>query len=223
MPDFGSTTSFFTWQSNLFLDTLLHHCAWSMDGEADTIRFYFDGMEQNVFVRYAPEPPNKVYTGLPIEGDIGIASPALGNPQDLMEGIVDEFRISRGARTPEWIRTEYRNQSDAAFFQFGEEERQVGIAPHAPEIAARLRVYPNPFQAHTRIEFEVDRSRVEVAVYDLSGRQVRVLHPARVRTGAIRLEWDGRTDGGRQVARGIYFIRVRVGATSFGNKVILAR
>ena len=130
-PDFAQG-GFFTWHPAT-LDTLLHQFVWAMDGVADTIRFYFDGVEQDILLRSQPPsaPPNfKVYRGLQLKGHIGIAGPLFGNNNrfDLMEGIVDEYRIQTGVRRPNWVATEYNNLSDpASFYVFGAEDNGTPV------------------------------------------------------------------------------------------------
>ena len=124
-PDFAQG-GFFTWHPAT-LDTLLHQFVWAMDGVADTIRFYFDGVEADILLRAAP-PNSRVYRGLRLKGEIGIASPLFGNHFDLMEGIVDEFRIQTGVRRPNWVATEYNNISDpASFYVFGTEDNGTPV------------------------------------------------------------------------------------------------
>ncbi|MCA9753729.1 MAG: T9SS type A sorting domain-containing protein, partial [Gemmatimonadetes bacterium] len=65
--------------------------------------------------------------------------------------------------------------------------------------ALPLRVWPNPAPAGARA-VELSAAEAEIAIFDLAGRRIRTL-PA----GAAR--WDLRTDLGRPVAAGIYFLR----------------
>jgi hypothetical protein len=49
--------------------------------------------------------------------------------------------------------------------------------------------------------------RVQVHVYDVAGRKVRLLADRVFPAGEQTLVWDGTDDGGRKVARGVYFVR----------------
>lgn len=51
---------------------------------------------------------------------------------------------------------------------------------------------------------------VRVALYDLRGRQIRVLHDEPKMAGPMALEWDGLDDGGRQAPPGHYILRIEV-------------
>jgi len=76
----------------------------------------------------------------------------------------------------------------------------------APARATRLLAnYPNPFNPSTSIAFELAKnSQVSLAVYDLSGRQIRSLVDGHLPPGDYRREWDGLDDRGRSVSSGVY-------------------
>jgi hypothetical protein len=59
--------------------------------------------------------------------------------------------------------------------------------------------------------------RVEVKVYDVSGRLVRTLADRQFAPGKYTLTWDGTDNGGRQVARGVYFTQVRFVGRGFNE------
>ncbi len=66
------------------------------------------------------------------------------------------------------------------------------------------KVHPNPFNPRASFELEVKRDqRVTVAVYDLAGRRVQVLHEGMVSAGVVR----NFTLQGNDLGSGIYFIR----------------
>jgi hypothetical protein len=79
--------------------------------------------------------------------------------------------------------------------------------------------HPNPFNAVTRLSFSLERaSRVRLAVYDVSGRAVRILV-------------DGARDGGRHeilfdgsgLASGVYLLRMQSGAFGATTKLLLLK
>jgi hypothetical protein len=49
--------------------------------------------------------------------------------------------------------------------------------------------------------------RARICVYDLAGRQVRLLADRVFPAGEQTLTWDGTDDAGRKLARGVYFVR----------------
>jgi C1A family cysteine protease len=83
---------------------------------------------------------------------------------------------------------------------------------------------PNPFRQASTIQFLVtDPAPVELAVYDVSGRLVRVLASGPRPAGPDTVTWDGRDEAGRRVAAGVYFARLTQGETSVTSKLALIR
>ena len=76
--------------------------------------------------------------------------------------------------------------------------------------------FPNPFKDTTRISFGLTRmSTVSIVVYDTTLRPVRTLRdnvvmPAGNYTGENGIGWDGKTSGGEDLARGIYYCQIIV-------------
>jgi flagellar hook assembly protein FlgD len=81
---------------------------------------------------------------------------------------------------------------------------------------------PNPFRGGTQFEFTLARSaRVELAVYDVMGREVRRLAPAHDwPAGVHALAWDGRRDDGAPAGPGLYYARLRVDGASHIRTVV---
>jgi len=73
-----------------------------------------------------------------------------------------------------------------------------------------LGCFPNPFNPSTTIAFSVpERKRVKIAVFDVSGRQIRILVDGiDHEPGRHEVVWHGRDDEGRPVASGTYFYRM---------------
>jgi hypothetical protein len=75
----------------------------------------------------------------------------------------------------------------------------------------------NPLKSgQAKIHFGLAKSdRVQVQVYDVSGRLVRTLADRQFPAGTHDLVWDGVDNGGRQVARGVYFTQVKYYSSKF--------
>jgi len=83
---------------------------------------------------------------------------------------------------------------------------------------------PNPFNPSTTIAFSVsERGRVDLHVYDVSGRRVRALVEREVPAGNHTSLWDGRDDAGRAVASGVYFYRIVAGSFVASQKMVLLK
>lgn len=96
----------------------------------------------------------------------------------------------------------------------------LGSDPNAPahEIPTSFALrqnFPNPFNPTTRIRFELpDPGHVALAVYDVTGRKVRVLVDEYRNPGEHEVLWNGRDDSGMPAASGIYFYTISVTGTS---------
>ncbi len=64
---------------------------------------------------------------------------------------------------------------------------------------------------------------LRAGIYDLRGRRVRVLHTGDAGPGEHVLSWDGRTDGGREAASGVYLLRVVAGDARLVGRVVVVR
>lgn len=80
-----------------------------------------------------------------------------------------------------------------------------------PQKIVLFRNYPNPFNAETMIRLSLPRAgHVRLVLYDMLGRQVRVLADERLSAGFHSIPWDGRDAGGREAASGMYFCKLHV-------------
>lgn len=78
-----------------------------------------------------------------------------------------------------------------------------------PETVNLLSNYPNPFNPRTTIRFELPyEQEVQVMVYDLLGRRVRMLYHAHAAAGQHSVLWDGTNEEGVPVAAGVYLYRL---------------
>jgi len=82
---------------------------------------------------------------------------------------------------------------------------------------------PNPFNPETRINFETGSAgRVELRIYDVSGRKVRTFSEMFPR-GVNCFTWDGSDGNGTRVASGQYFVVLEGRAWRARGKVLLLR
>ncbi len=68
--------------------------------------------------------------------------------------------------------------------------------------------YPNPFNPITTIPFDLpEPSVVTLALYDLMGREVRVLIRGEVPAGFQRVPWEGTDNRGNPLSSGVYLVK----------------
>jgi glucose/arabinose dehydrogenase len=84
--------------------------------------------------------------------------------------------------------------------------------------------YPNPFNPATTMTYQMGREeRVELAIFDLAGQQVRILVDAEQPAGSYAVVWDGRDDQGRPAASGTYLYRLLAGAFQQTRQLTLVK
>jgi hypothetical protein len=99
----------------------------------------------------------------------------------------------------------------------------------APPLRARWSLrnaWPNPSAGGVTIDYAApaDGGEHTVTVYDAAGRAVSVLFSGSRPEGDHRVTWDGRDALGRQVASGVYFVRLRSrDAAIVSRKLVLLR
>ena len=133
-----------------------------------------------------------------------------------------------------------RHQIGFAFIEYPLEEAIINgkglpssIAEPSPVHTFKLaQNYPNPLlfaednaTAHaTVIRYHLDApAPVELAIYDLQGRQVKMLFQGPASPGEHRALWDGRDTRGEQAPSGVYFYRLEVGRFAQVRKLVLVR
>ena len=93
--------------------------------------------------------------------------------------------------------------------------------PHSVALHA---AYPNPFNGKTTLRFDVpSTSPVQLALYDVLGRPVRVWTMHELAPGQYAQTWDGRDQDGRSAGTGVYVYRLRVGDTLRSGRLLLLR
>lgn len=104
----------------------------------------------------------------------------------------------------------------------------VGVAAGSSPAAGRglriLAVNPNPLRPFALVSYELAlRGHVAVRVYDLQGRLVRTLADGVIEPGAHSAFFDGRSDRGRDLASGTYFLRIEGGGEHAIEKLSVLR
>ena len=83
---------------------------------------------------------------------------------------------------------------------------------------------PNPFHTQTGIRYVLPRAeRVEIGIYDVSGRLVRTLVDAVVPAGVHEAVWAGRDESGRRVPPGVFLYRLRAGNTAQTRRLVFLK
>ena len=93
-----------------------------------------------------------------------------------------------------------------------------------PQAFALYESYPNPFNGTTTIKYQLAQtSEVQLAIYNLEGQKEATLMAGRRQPGTYTLLWDGRDDGGRSLASGVYLCRLASATQAEARKLLLLR
>lgn len=112
---------------------------------------------------------------------------------------------------------------DDVLLVLGSNPGGVGETSHAVELQLHP-AGPNPAAGPAALRLELPRAaRVDVRVFDASGRQVRTLVDGALEAGSHPLVWDGCDRGGRQAEAGVYWIRARAEGQERNERIVLAR
>lgn len=102
-----------------------------------------------------------------------------------------------------------------------------GLTPVTQDIMPgprRLTAHPNPFNPSTLFTVVLaGDGPVSLNVYDAAGRRVRTLVDGPRAAGTLRVRWDGRDDGGRQMSAGVYLARLQTQGRQESRKLLLLK
>jgi hypothetical protein len=83
---------------------------------------------------------------------------------------------------------------------------------------------PNPFAGSTRISLSVPvGGEATVSIFDAAGRKVYEIYRGEVTQGVNNFSWNGMDGSGRELASGVYFCKIEVGAISVSRKMLKIR
>jgi hypothetical protein len=85
------------------------------------------------------------------------------------------------------------------------------------------KVYPNPFNDNTRIEFFAKENSdvFNVNVYDVNGKQLINLFNARPSLGLNTIDWNGTDAAGNKLPQGIYYFTIASAKGTATDKLII--
>jgi hypothetical protein len=140
------------------------------------------------------------------------------NPPEGTTGVVAEFWSS------EYAVSSRRPYILVSFSAVSGAEDDGGAPAHPFSLSQNV---PNPFNPHTRISYsipeEAANKRVLLKIFDVAGRQVRILVNAPQAAGGYVVAWDGTNDKGNKVASGVYFYRLQWNGRKQTKKMVLLR
>lgn len=98
----------------------------------------------------------------------------------------------------------------------------LGVEPGRQESPRLALASANPSTAGARIVLSLPHGEhARVSLYDVAGRELRVLAAGWQPAGALEIDWDGRAGDGTSVRPGLYFIRAESGAWAMTKRLVL--
>ena len=105
--------------------------------------------------------------------------------------------------------------------------RTVSIDDNINGLPSGFKLYqnhPNPFNASTRIEFDIpNESLVKLEIFDITGAMVASPLDQRFPAGRHMLNWNGVDFDGKPLASGLYLYKLKTGEDSSVRKMILLK
>jgi len=90
--------------------------------------------------------------------------------------------------------------------------------------------YPNPFNPKISIPLALpEAAEVRITIYDLTGREVKILFRGNAPAGRLNLIWDGSDTRGKSVGAGIYFLTCNLTSLTsdrmyrFNQKIVMVK
>ncbi|MCF7806901.1 MAG: T9SS type A sorting domain-containing protein [Candidatus Marinimicrobia bacterium] len=84
--------------------------------------------------------------------------------------------------------------------------------------------YPNPFNASTRIAFDLpEYSAVTLEVFNVRGQKIKTLVRDQLGAGHHSVSWDGASTSGTRAPSGIYYFRLSNGTEQSSQKMLLIK
>ena len=100
----------------------------------------------------------------------------------------------------------------------------LGIDETLPFVYSLQQNYPNPSHPTRTLQFSVlDRSKTELKVFDIMGREVITLVNQTLEPGYHQIIWNGRNGFGQSIASGMYFTVMKSENFNAVKKMILLK
>jgi hypothetical protein len=84
--------------------------------------------------------------------------------------------------------------------------------------------YPNPFNPTTSINFSIAKaSNVSLVIYNVKGQVVKTLANEEMEAGEHNVQWNGNDNNGKDVASGVYYVRMNTANYTKTSKMLLMK
>jgi lysophospholipase L1-like esterase len=88
----------------------------------------------------------------------------------------------------------------------------------------QVSLYPNPFNLHTKITFDLPvADHVEIQIFNVLGQQIKTLVNREFTSGSHQVDWDGTDNFLETVNSGTYFFRITAGDFTKIKKALIIK
>ncbi|MEO0127525.1 MAG: T9SS type A sorting domain-containing protein [candidate division WOR-3 bacterium] len=93
-----------------------------------------------------------------------------------------------------------------------------------PSLSDILKVFPNPTSNGLSIKYTLnDETLSEIAIYDITGKKIKLLFKEKQSPGSYEVFWDGRDDSGKIVPNGIYILHCSIDKNFSTKKFVFVK
>lgn len=190
---------------------------WSTVVFDDVARSLSEGLY--VLIRF---PEGSEYTDIGTGGGAALGYSVAGDGYTGWISVDGEDWIAIAGEVGFSVEPLYVDASEATIVMLGRSAR--GHSDGLPGQTRLNRPAPNPSNPGTTIEYSlVSQEIVELCIHDIRGMKIRTLVNGVANRGDHSVYWDGRDDGGRAVASGVYFARLSAKNKTMTQKLVLIR
>ena len=105
------------------------------------------------------------------------------------------------------------------------EKVQNGLTPESFQV---VKVFPNPFNPVTNINFSLPNSElseqfVTINIYDITGKIVKEIHNGKMKKDDYKIQWDGTNNFGTHVSAGVYLLTVNTNKFNYNKKLLFLK
>ena len=155
----------------------------------------------------------------PVMGEetIGLANAVYGHSVSYGDGVLAEvmFTATRdGLFSADMLEIQKASLVNSAFMKENITiENPTGLdASDTPSVFSLGNNFPNPFNPTTTLNFSIpENSHVKLMIYDILGRNVKMLVSGAYTAGNYTVVWDATDMNGEQVSAGVYFYTITAG------------
>jgi len=188
------------------LDTVREY--WLYDFESNETSYLGD-MDSSIWALHQTWSPDNSKIAIGRVWATGIYTPG---PINIFDTVTDSFTTLVDSTWP-------------PCFWVGETGEQVSIIDETLPITYNFyNAYPNPFNPVTTLRYELpETGLVNITIYDMLGRQVKILINQNQDAGYRSVVWNATNDYGTPVSAGIYLYQIQAGEYISTKKMVLLK